>query len=81
VFDWPCHDDAWLQSPTIRIGTHGGDLAPQIYVFFQVADLAAAMARVKAAGGEADTPTGEPGFGRFSHCVAPAGIHFGLRQA
>jgi predicted enzyme related to lactoylglutathione lyase len=78
VFDWPCHDDAWLQAPDIKVGTHGDDPVPQIYVYFNVADLPAAIARVKAAGGEASDPTAEPGFGNFSNCRAPGGAAFGL---
>jgi predicted enzyme related to lactoylglutathione lyase len=80
VFNWTLHDDAWFQTPTLKAGTHTGDATPQIYVYFHTADLEAAMARVKAAGGEADEPTTEPGFGRFSNCRDPGGIHFGLHQ-
>ncbi len=78
VFDWPSHDDAWLQAADLRVGTLGDDPAPQIYVFFSVDDLPAAIVRVKAAGGEASEPNDEPGFGVFSQCCAPGGISFGL---
>lgn len=78
IFGWPCHDDAWLQTPDLKTGTHGDDPAPQIYVYFHVDDLPAAIARVTEAGGEASAPTDEPGFGRFSNCRAPGGISFGL---
>ncbi len=81
VFGWPCHDDAWLQTPTIKAGTHGGSEAPQIYVYFNVDDLDAVAARVRAAGGEAGEPTDEPGFGRFVNCRDPGGIRFGLHRA
>lgn len=81
VFDWPLCDDAWFQTPTLKAGTHGDSSTPQIYVYFHVSDLADAMARVKAAGGEADEPTVEPGFGRFSNCRDPGGIRFGLHQS
>jgi predicted enzyme related to lactoylglutathione lyase len=80
IFDWPCHDDAWLQTPDLKAGTHGDDPAPQIYVYFNVDDLPAAIARVKAAGGEASDPSDEPGFGIFSHCRAPGGVRFGLHK-
>lgn len=80
VFDWPCHDNAWLQTPDLRAGTHGDDPAPQIYVYFNVEDLPSAIARVIAAGGEASDPTDEPGFGSFSNCRAPGGISFGLHH-
>ncbi len=78
VFGWPCHDNAWLQGAGLQVGTHGADPAPQIYVFFKVDDLPAAIARVTAAGGEASDPKHEPGFGVFSQCRAPGGISFGL---
>jgi predicted enzyme related to lactoylglutathione lyase len=81
VFDWPSHDDAWMQAPTMKVGTHGDDPAPQIYVYFSVPDLEAAAARVRAAGGEAEAPTDEPGFGRFVNCVGPGGLAFGLHTA
>lgn len=80
IFGWPCHDDAWLQTPDLKAGTHGDDPVPQIYVFFHVDDLPAAIARVIAAGGEASDPTDEPGFGSFSNCRAPGGISFGLHR-
>ena len=78
VFGWPCHDQAWFQTPTIKAGSHGEDPSPQIYVYFNVSDLEAAAARIRAAGGEAEPPVDEPGFGRFVHCRAPGGIRFGL---
>ena len=71
VFGWPCHDDAWFQTPAIKVGTHGEDPASQIYVYFNVPDIEAAAARVRAAGGEADEFTDEPGFGRFVNCRDP----------
>jgi hypothetical protein len=80
VFGWPCHDDAWLQTPAIKAGTHGDAPLPQIYVYFNVPDLEAAAARIRAAGGEAEPPTEEPGFGRFVQCVDPGGVRFGLHQ-
>jgi predicted enzyme related to lactoylglutathione lyase len=80
VFGWPSQDEAWMQAPTIKVGTHGGDPAPQIYVYFNVDDLEAAADRVRAAGGEADAATDEPGFGRFVNCVGPGGVAFGLHS-
>jgi len=80
VFGWPLHDDAWFQTPDIKAGTHGEDPAPQIYVFFEVPDLEAAAARVRAAGGTTEDLANEPGFGRFINCAAPGGVHFGLHQ-
>ena len=80
VFGWPCHDEAWFQTPAIKAGLHGEDPSPQIYVYFNVSDIEAAAARVRAAGGEAEQPTNEPGFGRFVNCRDPGGIRFGLHQ-
>jgi len=80
VFGWPCHDDAWFQTPGLKAGTHGDSATPQIYVYFNVEDLPAAIACVRAAGGEASDPTDEPGFGTFSNCRAPGGITFGLHR-
>ena len=85
VFGWHFHPmpqgGGWFQAPRIRIGLHGNDPGPGIYVFFEVRDLEEAIAAVLAAGGEADPPqTEEPGFGRFSNCRDPHGIRFGLHQ-
>jgi predicted enzyme related to lactoylglutathione lyase len=80
VFGWPSHDDAWMQAPTMKVGTHGDDPAPQIYVYFNVPDLEAAAAKVRAAGGEAEAPTDEPGFGSFVNCTGPGGLAFGLHK-
>ena len=81
VFDWPCHDGMWFQTPTIKAGLHGDDPAAQIYVYFHVADLDAAAARMRAAGGEASGIKDEGEFGRFVNCKDPGGISFGLHQA
>jgi predicted enzyme related to lactoylglutathione lyase len=62
------------------MGMHGDDPQPQIYVFFEVPDLEQAIALVREAGGEAEPPAEQPGFGRFSNCRDPQGIRFGLHQ-
>ena len=86
VFDWPFNPTSdpgpgWFQTPSIRAGLHGNDPEPRIYVFFDVKNLADAILRVKAAGGEASQPgPEEPGFGRFSFCKDPQGVQFGLHQ-
>jgi predicted enzyme related to lactoylglutathione lyase len=85
VFGWNFNPMAegggWFKTPSIRVGLHGDDPQPQIYVFFEVPDLEQAIARVRDAGGEAEPPTTEtPGFGRFSNCRDPQGIRFGLNQ-
>jgi len=71
----------WFQTPSIRVGLHGNDSGPGIYVFFEVSNLEEAIALVRKAGGEADpSVTEEPGFGRFANCRDPQGIRFGLHQ-
>jgi len=80
VFGWPCHDEAWFQTPALKAGLHGDDPAPQVYVYFNVPDLSAAAAKVRAAGGKAGDLVDEPGFGRFVHCTDPSGIRFGLHR-
>jgi predicted enzyme related to lactoylglutathione lyase len=82
VFGWPSHDEGpWFETPNGRAGIHGDDPSPQIYVYFHVADLEAAAARVRAAGGAAEDVVDEPGFGRFVTCRDPGGLQFGLHQA
>jgi predicted enzyme related to lactoylglutathione lyase len=84
VFGWrfnPMSEGGgWFQAPAMRVGLHGNDPEPQIYVFLEVPELERAMALVREAGGQADAPTSEPGFGRFSICRDPQGIRFGLHQ-
>jgi uncharacterized protein len=84
VFGWQFHPMAqgggWFQAPSMRVGLHGNDPQPQIYTFLEVPDLESAIALVRQAGGEADPPAEEPGFGRFSNCRDPQGIRFGLHQ-
>jgi uncharacterized protein len=71
----------WFQTPTIRAGLHGGNPDPQLYVFFAVSDLLAAVGAVKVAGGQAEElGPDEAGFGRFCNCRDPQGIRFGLHQ-
>jgi predicted enzyme related to lactoylglutathione lyase len=86
VFGWQVHPvpqgGGWFQGPRIRVGVHGGDPGPKIYVFFGVPNLEAAMDAVRRAGGHAHPLiTDEPNFGRFANCRDPLGIPFGLHQA
>ena len=85
VFGWQAHPmpqgGSWFQGPRIRVGLHGNDPGPQIYVFFAVPDLDAAIESVRHAGGYVDPAiTHEPDFGRFANCRDPLGIPFGLHQ-
>lgn len=86
VFGWQGHPmpqgGAWLQGPRIRIGLHGSDPGPKIYVFFQVPQLEAALQKVRDAGGVVESSiTDERDFGRFVNCRDPLGIAFGLHQS
>jgi len=85
VFGWNFNPmpegGGWFQAPSIRVGFHGDDPDPRIYIFFEVPDLEQAIALVRDAGGKADPATADtPGFGRFSHCRDPRGISFGLHE-
>ncbi len=87
LFGWPFTasgeqpQEGWFQTPDIRVGLHGNDPAPPLLVFFQVPDMAAAMARVTALGGQADgAGPDEPGFGVFCLCTDPQGARFGRHQ-
>ena len=85
LFGWPFHPhgggaNGWFQTPTIKMGLHGGDPSPGFTVFFGVPDLDAAMEKVRHLGGKAGKAADEPGFGRFSICSDPEGLPFGLHQ-
>lgn len=84
LFGWsftPMKNGGWFETGHIKTGLHGNDDRPAIVVYFEVTDIEAAVAKVRDLGGMADDPTPEePGFGRFSTCIDPQGIRFGLRQ-
>jgi uncharacterized protein len=67
-------------------GMHGGDKGAAPYLFFQVEDMAAALARVRELGGvveEAETDGNEESvalWGRFRLCRDDQGSPFGLHQ-
>lgn len=84
LFGWTFHPMAsgggWLETADGRHGLHGSDPQPQLYVYFPVGDLDAAMAQVRTLGGTAED-RGEGGeFGRFADCKGPGGVPFGLHQ-
>ncbi|KMN82721.1 putative enzyme related to lactoylglutathione lyase [Chromobacterium alkanivorans] len=86
LFGWSFHPmgtdgGGWFQAGSIKAGLHGGEAAPRIDLFFQVPNLAAAVERVRALGGQVDGEIAEePGFGKFAQCHAPGGLSFGLHQ-
>ena len=85
MFGWKFHPfgqgaEGWFQSPSLKVGMHGGDPNWGFLVYFGVPDLEAAIADVNRLGGTAEVPTDEPGFGRFCICRDPQGLRFGLHQ-
>ncbi|WP_299507580.1 VOC family protein [uncultured Roseobacter sp.] len=84
LFEWqftPMENGGWFDTGEIKTGLHGKDDRPAIVVYFDVPNIEAAVAKVRQLGGTADNPTPEePGFGRFSTCIDPQGVRFGLRQ-
>lgn len=84
LFGWQFHPmpkGGWFQAPSMRLGLHGNDPVPQVYIFFEVRDLERAITIVRESGGQADSPVTEEGdFGRFAFCRDPQGIRFGLHQ-
>jgi predicted enzyme related to lactoylglutathione lyase len=61
------------------IGVSGGHAAPAAWPVWQVADLAAAVARVRAAGGTSSEPHQEP-YGLMADCTDYQGTRFTLGQ-
>ena len=87
LFGWSFHSmenngEGWFETPSIKAGLHGNDPNPQFFVFFNVADLDTAVAKVKELGGKIEEPENdEPGFGKFCSCRDPEGVLFGLHQS
>jgi uncharacterized protein len=89
LFGWdfvPEGNGATIETPNIPGGIHGGDEGASPYVFFRVADLDAALARVRELGGEEgdyrsdDSPESVARFGRFVLCKDDQGSGFGLHE-
>lgn len=84
LFGWSftaMENGEWFESGDIKTGLHGKDERPAIIVYFEVPDIMNAVVKIRDLGGTADDPTpDEPGFGRFSTCIDPQGVRFGLRQ-
>jgi len=73
-------DDGW-QVDDVRPGTglHGGHESARAVPMYLVDDIAAAVARVRAAGGTASDPEHQP-YGMSSNCVDDQGTRFSLGQ-
>jgi predicted enzyme related to lactoylglutathione lyase len=91
LFGWrfapgPSGEGFVITTPTLPGGMHGGDRGASPYLFFAVADLEAAMARVRELGGEIDDMDvgGDEDslarFGRFKLCRDDQGSPFGLHE-
>jgi len=85
LFGWNFHemggDNVWIETPTVRAGVHPNDDDATIVVYFRVADIDAAVERVRELGGAAGEPGPEDrGFGRFVECRDNQGVRFGLHQ-
>ncbi|HYH90378.1 MAG TPA: VOC family protein [Solirubrobacteraceae bacterium] len=91
VFGWrfepgPSGSGFVITTPNVTGGMHGGDAGAVPYVFFEVDDLDAAVARVRELGGEVDeSDTGggdeaDARFGRYRFCRDDQGSAFGLHQ-
>lgn len=86
LFNWPFHamgdkGDGWFEAPGLKTGLHGNDASFGTVIYFRVADIDVAAARVRELGGEIEEPgADEAGFGRFYTCRDPQGLRFGLFQ-
>jgi predicted enzyme related to lactoylglutathione lyase len=68
-----------VEGTTPMIGVSGGHAAPTAVPVWQVTDLAAAVARARAAGGTATEPHREP-YGLMAECTDGRGNRFSLGQ-
>jgi uncharacterized protein len=73
-----------ISTPNLRGGLHGGDEGASPLLFFAVADIDAAVAKVRELGGEADalpdSDEAQQAFGHFVMCKDDQGSPFGLHQ-
>jgi uncharacterized glyoxalase superfamily protein PhnB len=84
VLGWTFHpgrvEDGWgVDSPTPMTGLSGGHERPAIVLMYQVDDIHAAVARVRAAGGTATDPEVQP-YGISAECTDDQGTRFYLGQ-
>jgi len=84
VLGWRAHPGrtpgGWqIEGTTPMIGVSGGHSAPAAAPVWQVTDVAAAVAQVRAAGGTSTEPHREP-YGLMAECADDQGIRFSLGQ-
>lgn len=74
--------NANFSGPGLRAGLHGDDPARNVVVYFAVADIDAAVTRVRELGGTIDDAGPDAqGFGRFTTGADRQRVAFGLHQA
>ena len=84
VLGWRCHPGrapgGWqVEGTTPMIGVSGGHSASAAVPVWQVTDVAAAVAQVRASGGTSSEPHREP-YGLMAECADGQGIRFSLGQ-
>jgi predicted enzyme related to lactoylglutathione lyase len=71
---------AWIDTGGVPGGLHDGGDEREVVLYFSVADIEAAVRRVRELGGQADDP-GPPGSGgRYATCRDDQGVVFGLHH-
>jgi uncharacterized protein len=73
-------ENAWIETSGVRGGLHDSDAASNIVLYFRVADIEAAVRRVRELGGAADEPGPPEPSGRYASCRDDQGVAFGLHQ-
>lgn len=84
VFGWTFTpgriDDGWnVETSRPMAGLHGGTERPRVVPMYGVPDVAAAVARVRAAGGTSGEPEAQP-YGLTAECADNQGVRFYLGQ-
>lgn len=84
VFGWTFtgshSQDGWqVEGPAPMTGLAGGHPNPELVPMYRVADVQAAVIRVRAAGGSASDPASQP-YGLSSDCIDDQGLRFHLGQ-
>ena len=79
-FETTTGENAWIETSGLRGGLHDADTASNIVLYFSVADIEAAVRRVRELGGVADEPGPPDPSGRYTSCRDDQGVVFGLHQ-
>ena len=73
-------DGRQLEGVQTRHGMFGGQPRATLFCCYVVDDLDSAVERVRAAGGQAETPDDRP-YGRLAECTDPDGLRFALMDS